>query len=617
MSGALDGLLHVTDPGDSALARALASGQANALPRLYDTYADRLFSYARVLTSDDSQASEAVAFALLDARDQISRLPDVQQLRPWLYGLTRRECLLRADYSDARSGNDPLLAATTVPTSANPDDIDRDTMAVRQALASLTTADREVIELVKRHGLTIEQCSRVLGLHLVTAKTTFVDSATRLERMVEQALVSTGVSGRATKRAARDALSASSFALTVAPPALRELTRSVMSAPQALSPESVRFNRRGWPLMPAVAGAATAAAAMTAPTAAAANPAAPVTAASTTAAAATTAAAVTAASAAAFAPEATPAPVPTPPVVPTPSSSTQWAPAETAEPVGLPLFADTPSDLAGGGSSAPAVPDTNAPDMNDTQIIAAYTAPAAHAEPADPVMPPPSFNDTQVIGVPVAAATAAAVPEADVSIVDPQSAGSNGSQPPSVGPATTTAPEPVTPPKKSNDGVKIIAILMVGAALIAGMFTAANKADSRARIPSVKQSPAFAQPTQSVDDWTVVPSETKKKAPAHTYAAPTFSAEQQQQYVATAPQPKPSQSTTKPEKQKPTHSEKPVTQQTDKPAPKPTYVPPAPPKTRDPEPTPPPTYSEPDPPSDTPSTPSGGDSPSGGDPTKS
>ncbi len=117
-----------------ALAGSLADGSTEGLLAAYDVYADRLYVYSRVLLADEDAAAAAVHDALLVAAGRAPGLPLTTPLGPWLYALTRNECLRR------RPGR-------TVPSR-----------------------ERELVELARRHRLATADIAAVLGIEVSEAE---------------------------------------------------------------------------------------------------------------------------------------------------------------------------------------------------------------------------------------------------------------------------------------------------------------------------------------------------------------------------------------------------------------------------------------------------------------
>ncbi|MEW9534333.1 sigma factor [Microbispora sp. NPDC049125] len=144
---------------DQRLLEALLRGDAHAPAALYDAYGDRLSDYAFGRLRDLDAAADAVHDALVTAREFPGRLKEPARLRAWLYALTRFRC---ADRRRARStGTGPTVAMTEAM-----EELDDPLLAalVFEALDELGGTERDVLELVVRHGLSPAETGSVLGL---------------------------------------------------------------------------------------------------------------------------------------------------------------------------------------------------------------------------------------------------------------------------------------------------------------------------------------------------------------------------------------------------------------------------------------------------------------------
>ena len=118
---------------------------------------------------NNAEAEDVLQVAYLKILDGRARFHGRSSLRTWLFGVIRHtahEHHRRARIRDALSGRVLVdLVVRAVRTSA-PAMIEqhRDHTALRRALAALPARQREVLELVAYHDLTIEQAGAVLGI---------------------------------------------------------------------------------------------------------------------------------------------------------------------------------------------------------------------------------------------------------------------------------------------------------------------------------------------------------------------------------------------------------------------------------------------------------------------
>jgi DNA-directed RNA polymerase specialized sigma24 family protein len=148
---------------------------------MYETFAAPLFDYCAGLLGDQVAASDAVQDSLIAVDAQVGRQPEPDQLRVSLYFAARRQCLGRLPGRWFRSAGaaspaspagvpgpggpvpaDPFLAPATDVLPART--VGETLPIVTAALARLPDRDREVLNLMFRHGIEGADLAAVLGL---------------------------------------------------------------------------------------------------------------------------------------------------------------------------------------------------------------------------------------------------------------------------------------------------------------------------------------------------------------------------------------------------------------------------------------------------------------------
>ncbi|GGK96829.1 hypothetical protein Ppa06_56480 [Planomonospora parontospora subsp. parontospora] len=144
---------------DSVLVEALRARDAGALAALYDSYAEGVYRYCRSLLGDSDGAQVALRDTLITAEDRVHVLADAGRLKAWLYALAREQCLRLRAAAEGREGE----AATEELPVPRGGDADLGVVAWN-AVRGLSEEDREILELVARHGLDVADAAAVMRI---------------------------------------------------------------------------------------------------------------------------------------------------------------------------------------------------------------------------------------------------------------------------------------------------------------------------------------------------------------------------------------------------------------------------------------------------------------------
>jgi RNA polymerase sigma-70 factor (ECF subfamily) len=159
--------------------RLLARDQT-ALGALYDRYAGIVYALALRITGSTAEAEEVVVDTFWQVWQQADRYDRARgQLGAWIFTIARSRALdrLRARRRSPLTESDEQAEAAAAQRASAADNPERDlwraeqSAIVRAALAELTAAQREVIELAYYHGLSHAEIAARLGEPLGTVKT--------------------------------------------------------------------------------------------------------------------------------------------------------------------------------------------------------------------------------------------------------------------------------------------------------------------------------------------------------------------------------------------------------------------------------------------------------------
>ncbi|MFI7043021.1 RNA polymerase sigma factor [Streptosporangium sandarakinum] len=180
---------------NGVLVEALRGREPGALAALYDFHAPGLYQYCWFMLGGPDGAQVALRDTMITAEARVHELADPGLLRAWLYALARGECVRRRPAAGPEPGMPgpaaadlaapgPAAPATEAarpgsprsgaPAPASPGDGVASAFpgdgaiglaaSAWHAVRSLSPQDQEVLELLHRHGLSVADLARVLGV---------------------------------------------------------------------------------------------------------------------------------------------------------------------------------------------------------------------------------------------------------------------------------------------------------------------------------------------------------------------------------------------------------------------------------------------------------------------
>jgi len=150
---------------DREVVAAIVAGDPAGLAEAYDRYATPLYSFCRTMLREPADAADAVQDTFVIAAPRMSGLRDPERLRSWLYAVARNECYrkLRRGSLHASIEEAPDLTDEAADVAADVERADLRAL-VRDALGGVGPAEREVLELQLRQGLSGGEVASVLGI---------------------------------------------------------------------------------------------------------------------------------------------------------------------------------------------------------------------------------------------------------------------------------------------------------------------------------------------------------------------------------------------------------------------------------------------------------------------
>ncbi len=176
---------HGVAPDLAELLRRCGRGDEQAFAQLYDAMAARVFGLAKRVVRDPAQAEEVTQEAFLDIWRSSGRFDESQgHAVSWMLTVVHRKAVDRVRSAEASSRRDSTYHhethAVEHDSTAEAATASLEAHRVRQAMAALTQAQREALDLAYFKGYTHTEVATMLDLPLGTAKTRIRDGLIRL-----------------------------------------------------------------------------------------------------------------------------------------------------------------------------------------------------------------------------------------------------------------------------------------------------------------------------------------------------------------------------------------------------------------------------------------------------
>jgi RNA polymerase sigma-70 factor (ECF subfamily) len=182
----------VQDSSDEALIGLIAEGDKRAMQVLYARHNVRVYRFILRMTANQSLAEDLVSEVFLDVWRQAENFESKSQVSTWLLAIARYKALsaLRRRHDEHL---DDEMAASIQDTADNPESAvgikDRNSI-VQKCLTQLSSAHREVIDLVYYHEKSVDEVAQIVGVPPATVKTRMFYARNKMADLLRQAGVS-------------------------------------------------------------------------------------------------------------------------------------------------------------------------------------------------------------------------------------------------------------------------------------------------------------------------------------------------------------------------------------------------------------------------------------------
>jgi RNA polymerase sigma-70 factor, ECF subfamily len=179
----------VETSSDEMLVERIADGDKLAMQVLFARHRTAIYRWLLRFVGNETVAEDLLSDVFLDVWRQAGRFEGRAAVSTWLLSIARFKALsARRRRPDAEL--DEVIEATVADPTDDPEVMlekkNRDEL-VREALTTLSSEHREIIDLVYYHEKSVEECAQILSIPRATVKTRMFYARKKLAEMVERA----------------------------------------------------------------------------------------------------------------------------------------------------------------------------------------------------------------------------------------------------------------------------------------------------------------------------------------------------------------------------------------------------------------------------------------------
>jgi RNA polymerase sigma-70 factor (ECF subfamily) len=189
------GEISTDKTSDAALVARVADGDRQALRLLFVRHQPKVYRFALRLVANSATAEDVVNDVFFDLWRQAASFEGRAQLSTWLLAIARNKAL------SAMRGrvHQPLddAAAEAIPdpagTAEEALDVSQRGALLRRCLTKLSSAHREIIDLVYYHEKSVDEVATIIGVPAATVKTRMFYARKRLAELLTAAGIDTAM----------------------------------------------------------------------------------------------------------------------------------------------------------------------------------------------------------------------------------------------------------------------------------------------------------------------------------------------------------------------------------------------------------------------------------------
>ena len=188
-ASASKGLIAAQATSDEMLLEGIAAGERAAMHVLYARHNVRVYRFVLRIVGDATTAEDLVSQVFLDVWRTAGQFEGRSQVSTWLLAIARFKALTalrNRKYEDV--DQEEVLAIAD--TADDPEAMMGRSQAcesLRKAVAKLSPAHREIIDLVYYHEKSVEEVGQIIGIPQATVKTRMFYARKHLAALLKQA----------------------------------------------------------------------------------------------------------------------------------------------------------------------------------------------------------------------------------------------------------------------------------------------------------------------------------------------------------------------------------------------------------------------------------------------
>ena len=177
----------VETSSDEMLVERIAGGDKLAMQVLFARHRTAIYRWLLRFVGNETVAEDLLSDVFLDVWRQAGRFEGRAAVSTWLLSIARFKALsARRRRPDAEL--DEVIEATVADPTDDPEVmLEKKDELVREALTTLSSEHREIIDLVYYHEKSVEECAQILSIPRATVKTRMFYARKKLAEMVERA----------------------------------------------------------------------------------------------------------------------------------------------------------------------------------------------------------------------------------------------------------------------------------------------------------------------------------------------------------------------------------------------------------------------------------------------